>query len=508
MASGAIRNRKLVVGVPGMTRDLYPHQDRALDLLRYSLGSGKRRPMLMLPTGAGKTVVAAAIIEGAQRKGNRAVFCVPAIELVDQTVQRFWEEGITEVGVIQADHPMTNPSRPVQVASIQTLQRRDVPEAAIVIVDEAHRTFDVVRKWAKRPEWARVPFIGLSATPWTAGLGKIYDDLIIAATTEDLIRAGFLSPFRVFAPSHPDLSGVRTQAGDYHEGDLGEAMDKVPLVADVVTTWLQRGEGRPTLCFAVNRAHARHLEERFRAAGVSAAYVDAYTPRIERDAIRDQFHDGRIQVVCNVGVLTTGVDWDVRCIILARATKSEMLFVQMIGRGLRTAEGKQDCLVLDHSDTTLRLGFVTDIYHDSLDMGRERGKAKEVEAKPRLPKECPHCSFLKPAGARVCPACGFKAERQSNVEVEDGELFELRTSRKPKVTAREMTGSEKATLYGELKWIARERGYSPGWCSHKFKEKAGVWPNHYHDQPEVKPSLATLSWVKSRQIAFSKRRAA
>ena len=165
----------------------------------------------------------------------------------------------------------------------------------------------------------------------------------------------------MFAPAHPDLKGVRTLAGDYHEGDLGEAMDKQPLVADVVETWLKHGVGRPTLCFAVNRAaRAAHRRAVRGARRSRRLYRLLHTGRRAPD-IRRKFASGEYQVVCNVGVLTIGIDWDVRCIILARPTKSEMLYVQIIGRGLRTAEGKDHCLILDHSDTTLRLGFVTEI---------------------------------------------------------------------------------------------------------------------------------------------------
>jgi len=125
--------------------------------------------------------------------------------------------------MIQANHPKTDATRPVQVASIQTLQRRAIPRFDIVVIDEAHRWFEMLGVWMRAPDWASVPFVGLSATPWTKGLGKFYDDLVQVTTTAELIEAGYLSPFRVYAPSHPDLSGVRTVAGDYHEGDLGEA---------------------------------------------------------------------------------------------------------------------------------------------------------------------------------------------------------------------------------------------------------------------------------------------
>jgi DNA repair protein RadD len=130
----------------------------------------------------------------------------------------------------------------------------------------------------------------------------------------------------------------------------------------------------------------------FEEAGVRAGYIDCLTKDDERKDIRSKFASGDYQVVCNVGVLTTGVDWDVRCIILARPTKSEILFVQIIGRGLRPAKGKDHCLVLDHSDTTSRLGFVTDIHHEELNDGKTRVSTTRGI---RLPKECPRCACLR-----------------------------------------------------------------------------------------------------------------
>ena len=303
----------------GNLANLRPHQQRALSLLRISLRAGKRRPLVQAPTGAGKTVLAAAIVDGAISKGNKVLFVVPALSLIDQTVEAFYDEGLTRVGVMQAAHRLTDWTQPIQVASVQTLMRRRVPEAQVAIVDEAHRLFEFHKQWMAQPEWQSKPIIGLSATPWTSGLGKFYDDLLVAATTAELIEAEYFSPFRVFAPAHPDLTGVKTVAGDYHEGDLAAAMDKPPLVANVVDTWLRLGENRPTLCFAVDRAHAKHLHSRFNALGIPAAYIDAYTPAPERADIEQRFHAGEVKIVCNVGCLTTGIDWDVRCIKLPRS---------------------------------------------------------------------------------------------------------------------------------------------------------------------------------------------
>ncbi len=475
---------------------LHDHQERAIASLRHSLATGHKRPMLMAPTGAGKTIIGSAIVEGALAKGKRVLFTVPFLSLINQSVAAFAEQGIHAVGVMQGYHPGTDGSQPVQVASIQTLMRRKLPAADIVLVDEAHRWFDFYGKWMAMPEWQKVPFVGLSATPYAKGLGKHYDDLIIAATTAELIDKGFLSPYRVYAPAHPDLTGVKTVAGDYHEGQLSEVMRQPVLVADTVSTWLRLGEDRPTLCFGVDRAHARRLADEFEAAGVSTGYIDMDTPADERQRIGERLRDGRIKVVCNVYTLTTGVDWDVRCIILARPTKSEILYVQIIGRGLRTAEGKSDCLILDHSDTTLRLGFPSDIHHDTLDDGRHKqsGGARKERPTP-LPKECPKCSYLKPAGILRCTQCGFVPERQSKIEERSGELVQLNGKRKSKASA---TPHSEQDVYSMLLWVQQERDYKPGYVAAKFKDRYGHWPRGLMALAKP-PDAMFLNWLKSTQ---------
>jgi DNA repair protein RadD len=475
--------------------ELRPPQVLLIGEIDRALAAGERRIMVQAPTGFGKTMVASTI--AGRTAGRRLIFTVPALSLTDQTAEKFFAEGVHDFGVIQANHRLTNYARPVQIASVQTLSRRQVPPTDIVIIDEAHRWFDVYGEWLRGP-WKDIPVIGLSATPWTRGLGKYFDKLIIGSTTEELIETGYLAKFRVFAPASPDLTGVRTVAGDYREDDLAKAMDQAPLVADVVDTWIDRAEDRSTLCFAVDRAHAKHLQLKFVEAGVPAAYVDAYTDRLERLAIARRFHRGEIKVVCNVGCLTTGVDWDVRCIILARPTKSEILFVQMIGRGLRTADGKDDCLILDHSDNHIRLGFVTDIHHDRLDDGRQRQKV-EPKAIEKLPKKCPKCAFLRPPKVVACPTCGFIPVPKNQVATANGELVEMR-SRSTVLS----TGAEQAIFYCELKHYALERGYRTGWVAHKFRERFACWPKGFDHLSPVTPTRTTLNWIKSRQIAWAK----
>ncbi len=389
----------------------------------------------------------------------------------------------------------------MQVASEQTLARRKIiPQADLVMIDEAHRWFDFYERWMNLPEWQKVPFIGLSATPWTKGLGKHFDDLIIAATTQELIDKGFLSPFRVFAPPvKPDLSKIRTIAGDWHEGQLSAEMQKPHLMADVVQTWLEKGEDRPTLCFAVDCAHAKKLQEQFEKAGVPTAYVDAYTSRDERRTIRHRLRDGDIKVIVNIGCMTTGTDLPfVSCIILARPTKSEMLYVQIVGRGLRTDDGKEDCLIFDHSDTTVRLGFVTDIHHDELDDGKlSRSKSKTQEREKPLPKECGMCGRIKPVGVHKCPDCGFEARPPSKVKTVSGELTQLcgKAVKHDKDT--------KQKWYSMLLSIRDQRGYKDGWAANQYRQKFGVWPKGL-SEIRMRPSGEVNNFVISRQIAFAK----
>ena len=494
--------------------ELREDQNDALERLRAKIGEGHKRICMQAPTGFGKTVLAGAITRNARAKGKKVLFTVPAISLIDQTVRMFYAQGISEVGVIQAYHAMTDWSKPVQIASVQTLMKRDrLPEADIVMIDETHSWFTAYATWLSHDGF-QCPVIGLSATPWTKGLGDVYKGPwtvgegekreqchIIASTIADLIEAGHLSDFRVYAPTHPDLSEVKTVAGDYQKDQLSKKMQDGALVADAVDTWKRLWGKDKTLCFAVDRAHAKTLQQKFLSVGVKCGYQDAFTKDQERDQIRRDFHSGAIKVVCNVGTLTTGIDWDVRCISLCRPTKSDMLFVQIIGRGLRTAPGKDHCLILDHSDNHQRLGFVTDI--DASYIKLKEGKTPAGGDRTdsiRLPKECPKCAYLRSPRISTCPQCGFKAEMVSSIKADEGELRELK--RKPKVVE-EM---DRAVFYAELKAHALMRGFNSGWVSHKYREKHGNWPPPQFKSLQAAGTISeyTRGFIKSRNIAWAK----
>jgi len=486
-------------------RELRDDQHETLKTLRKVVGEGKLRVCCQAPTGYGKTVLASAIVRHAREKGKRLLYTVPAVSLVDQTVDMFYQQGIDGMGVIQASHWMTDWSKPVQIASVQTLMKRDAPPPAdIVLVDECHKWFDYYGDWFQEPRWQKVPFIGMSATPWTKGLGAYYSERVVAATTQELIEKGLLSDFRVYAPSHPDLADVRTVGGDFHEGQLSKVMQEKRLVADAVHTWLQLAENKPTLCYAVDIAHAKQLQAQFQSEGIECGYQDAHTTPDERKKLKAHFHSGNTKVVVSVGTLTMGIDWDVRCISMCRPTKSDMLFVQIVGRGLRTARGKEDCLILDHSDNHNRLGFVTDI--DASYTGLHDGKAALHANRTnhiRLPKECPKCHFVRsPRVTGGCPKCGHKGEMVSKVKTEQGELRELKRTPKEKLEI------DKATFFAELKAYGLLHGYKEGWAANQYRDKTGVWPSHdiKHIMPAGTVSASTKGWITSRRIAYAKAR--
>lgn len=480
---------------PVARKALRPHQINAVQEVRQSLAKNKRI-VIQMPTGAGKTLTAAWIIERALSKGNRVIFVVPSIMLIDQTVQAFEAEGINDIGVMQANHPRTNSLAQVQVASVQTLVRREIPNAALVIVDECHIRAEVIEKLMdQRPE---VYFIGLSATPWARGMGLRWHDLLIPVTIGELIEQGYLSHFTVYAPDVPDLSDVKVTAGEYAESALESVMGDAKLMGSVVATWLERGQNRPTLCFAVNRAHAAQLAAQFEGQGIATAYVDAHTDRIEREVINRRFRVGEIKIICSVRTMTTGVDLPVSCIIDAAPTKSEMLHVQKIGRGLRVNPGTEDCIILDHAGNSLRLGLATDIHHDALDKTPKGERQERRTGTEKLPKPCTKCETLHTG--KTCLSCGHERRAAAHVGSVDGDLVEITTK---KVAA---TTAEKQRFWSMALHLDLQRNKGGKLAKGLYKGRFGVWPRGLEDKPTA-PDHAFMNYEKSRRIAYAKRMA-
>lgn len=440
--------------------NLRPYQNEAINAMRRSFKRGAKSIVLMLPTGAGKTHIAADMIRNAVSLGNRCLFVCDRIELIDQTSARFHAEGISH-GVIQADHPWYFPEEPVQVCSIQTLARRKTERYDLLVIDEAHTLHKAhINLMQANTGWV----VGLTATPFAKGMGKHFDELVCPVTAEYLIENGYLCRYEAYGPNTVDVSGIKMVRGDFDQEELGKRVDQPKLVADVVQTWLKRAGGRRTICFATNIAHSKHLVNEFQRQGVVAEHLDCYTGRdaetSSRKEVIDRFRTGKTLVLCNVDILTKGFDVpEVSCVIQARPTKSLMVHIQQVGRGLRTAPGKEECIILDHAGNHERLGFIDGDLPTFLDGSEKKfGRAgKKEERESPLPKACPSCDFLKPAGVRKCPACGLIPEHVEDVETAEGELEKLK-----KKARKDYSLEEKRSFLGGLNMWCFSKGWRPG----------------------------------------------
>ena len=449
---------------------LRPIQQDMVNQLRQAFTKSKKI-VLMAGTGLGKTIIATQIIKSAKDKGKRCVFINDRITLVNQTSGVFDEYGIHH-GIIQADHPQYFPDRQVQVASAQTLARRDVGSYDLIVIDECHTLYRSHEKILKQNPGAYV--LGLSATPFSKGLGKHFDFHIEPYTVRQLIDQGLLCDFEIYGPEIYDLSKVKTVAGDYDKKGLANATDQKHLVADVVQTYKKLGNGKKTICFCTNVAHGRHLTREFSKNGIKAVEVNAYQiPEETRENMR-LFCDGEVDVICSVEILIKGFDLtSVDCVIWATATKSAMKWIQGSGRGLRIHPGKTLCRIIDHGGNCERLGFPDEYEFLELDDGKHKdSKSKDKDSPEQLPKACPSCSFLKAPGVLKCPACGVIPKFIKDVETAEGELKKIQRK-----TNKTYTKAEKQSFLNQLNGYCRDKGCNIGTASHKYKEKFGVWPN-------------------------------
>jgi DNA repair protein RadD len=496
--------------------NLREYQVDVIDRVAAEIAAGRRRVLLVAPTGSGKTVVVSAIIAEAAGDGRKILVIAHRREIVDQTVKKLYAAGI-DAGIIQAGHP-PRPGQAVQVASIQTLHARairgsamEMPPADILVIDEAHHARASTYQ-AVIDAYPGANVIGLTATPCRAdgrGLGNIFNSLVECSQVAALVEQRFLVPSRVFAPSTPDLTGVRTERGDYVESQLAERVNTTQLVGDIVTHRLKLGEGRPTVCFATGVKHSVHIRDEFRRAGIVAEHLDGSTPVDEREAILRGLAAGKVELVTNCAVLTEGWDCpDIGCLILARPTKSLGLFRQMIGRALRPAPGKTDAIILDHAGAVFAHGLPDDDIAWTLDEDRRAANrthaARSAGAVGPVLVDCPECHAVRMRGQQ-CVVCGWTPRSKAKgIDIIDGDLAQVQRDRR--VLPTYATEVERRLFYQQLLGIARHRGYSAGFAFYKYQEKfSGAKPPFaWKSLPPVDPEPHVLSWVRSRQIAFAK----
>lgn len=448
-----------------MLPPLRPYQEtavsRALEALR-------NRPILVLPTGGGKTICATSIVH---RRGGRVLWLAHRRELIGQGARTLAGMGLHVGQILAGVEP--DDTAPVQVASVQTLLRRPVPQADLVVIDECHHaTKDggYATVLAKYPD---AEVLGLTATPFRLdgrGLGEAgFREILVGATVQQLVDLDVLHAPKVYAPGSPNLRGVKKTAGDYNLHQVEQLVDRAPLHGDVVTTWKQRADGRRTVCFAVTIAHSEHLRDAFRAAGIRAEHIDAKTGLSEREDVLGRLAAGEIHVMCNVGIVTEG--WDLpalECASIARPTASLGLHLQCIGRVVRAAPGKEGALVLDHAGNTARHGLITDPIVYSLE-----GRVAKAEIRNGIVL-CPQCKHATRGRMETCPACGH-VRPVEKVEIPKAAAGELRET-----TGRIYPAFVEQQRFYERVIMAADRRRAPNpeaSAAAAFHSHFGFWPD-------------------------------
>ncbi len=447
------------------------YQVEAIDLLRNHIGAGRRAPLLVMPTGSGKTVIFSEIAKKATKKGNNVLILVHRRELIKQASRKLTDIGV-EHGVIAAGFKPSK--KTINVASVQTLVRRlekIVWKPNLIIIDEAHHA--CAGSWDKiLKHWPDAIKLGVTATPMRLdgrGLADYFDQIVLGPLIPALVKDKYLAPHRVFAPPfRADLSKIKTRGGDYAKDQLSQVMidEAATIMGDAVEQYRKHANGLPAIAFCVDVRHANFVTDRFNKAGYRAALITGTMKMDDRDQVIDDLTTGKIQILVSIDVVSEGFDLPlVSACILLRPTKSLGLYMQQVGRILRPQPGKT-AIVLDHVRNTVTHGFIDETRDWDLNSKRKKNRG---EAAPGV-TVCEVCFAVYPSIERTCPVCGHeRPSKKKELNFMAGDLVELKREalsfrsvrRKTRARHREQA---KARTLADLQALGLKRGYSPGWA--------------------------------------------
>jgi len=452
--------------------DLRPYQQAAVDGVRDSFRLGRRRPLLVAPTGSGKTVIFSYITASAAAKGNRTLVLVHRAELLEQC-HRSLESMDVPHGLI-ASGLTPDRSQLTQIASVQTLVRRfdRVLPPDLIVIDEAHHA--TAGAWASvLAQYPNARVLGVTATPQRLdgkGLGQVFDDLIRGPEVTKLIDEGYLCKPVYYAPKTVDLTGVHMVAGDYNRAEVAERMDRPTITGDAVIHYRKYAEGQPCIVFCTGIKHAEHVAQAFNAAGYRFKVIDGTLAKGERARRVLDLSSGALQGLVSVDIVSEG--FDLPCVstaILLRPTASLSLHLQQIGRVLRPSPGKQRAVILDHVGNCRRHGLAEEVRDWSLDGIRKRGKRGPQDDVADT-RQCPEC-FAVHTPSPQCPQCLHVYEIKDRIpDVVEGELEELKAREAVRGRKREQGTAQ--TLEDLIR-VGKARGMKNpyGWAHNVFKAR-------------------------------------
>ena len=451
---------------------LRPYQSAAVDQVRESFRSGRRRPLLVAPTGSGKTVIFSYVTANAAAKGNRTLVLVHRAELLNQTHAALSQLEVPH-GLIAAGKTPDS-THLTQVASVQTLVRRleHIREPDLIVIDEAHHA--TAGAWASvLNRWPQARVLGVTATPARLdgkGLGSVFDDLIRGPEVTNLIEDGYLCKPMYYAPKTVSMEGVHKVAGDFNRAEMSERMDKPTITGDAVTHYRKYADGLPCVVFCTGVKHAEHVAQAFNASGYRFAILDGTLSPEERAKRVLGLSSGTLQGLVTVEIVSEGFDLPVvACAILLRPTASLSLHLQQVGRVLRIAPGKPRAIILDHVGNCRRHGLAEEVRDWSLDGIRRKGK-RGPQDDVQSTRQCPQC-FAVHTPSPTCPQCLHLYEiKDRTPDVVDGELEEIQARQAVKQRKREQGTAQ--TLEDLIR-VGKARGMKNpyGWAHNVFKAR-------------------------------------
>lgn len=506
-----------------MSLELRPYQVRSIEALREGVRQGHKAQMLAAPTGSGKTVCATFLMQEAASKMSRAWFIVDRVALVAQTSAMFDAYGIAH-GVIQAQHWRFRPWERIQVISSQTIARRGTADVVpdLVIVDEAHTLYKTTVDFIKAHPG--VVTVGLSATPFTKGLGKLFTNVVNVTTTDRLVEEGFLSPLKVYAGKAADMTGAKTKFdGEWAEQEMESR--GLTIIGDIVSEWIAKTNQHfngpvKTIAFSATVPHGEELCRRFQDAGFNFQQVSYRDGNDERRAkLIEEFRkpDSEIVGLISCEALAKGFDVpDILCGIAARPYRKSLSgHIQQVGRVMRAYPGKEFALWLDHSGNFVRFWKDTEeVFANgvpTLSNGELDAKVRpEPDEDEKARFSCGACHFMM-GGRDVCPACGWERPKRMNmVEEVDGELHEL-TLKKSKASQLDQILEDRDSVWRQICHHALERKGGDVEAAERFAKAQyrnlyNAWPRHAMRNVEPVPAHpALLRKIQSQIIAWSRR---
>jgi superfamily II DNA or RNA helicase len=372
---------------------------------------GYKRILVYAPTGSGKTAILSSILKDCLSKNKKSMLIVHRDFLVEQSRQAMIKTGINpdDIGIIK-DGYKEDRDRMIQIASIQTLQHRQTPENLdIVIVDECHGVAFFKHYETIKSHTLNAVHLGFSASPWRLKSTEEYFGLHFEAIAEgpgigELIERGYLAIPRPFGYGGlVDITKLDTskKSGDFKDSQMQQEFIKSEVPKAVVEQILERCDGRTGIIFNSGVEQSKLQVQLLNAAGVPSVHLDADTPPKERQMYFNKLSSGEVRVISSIGCLTEGFDVpSISFVVLARATKSRALYIQMCGRGLRIAPNKTDCLILDFGENVKRFGSPKKKFLITLE------PTPKYEDDSML-KECDNCHAMVSIFARICPECGY-----------------------------------------------------------------------------------------------------